>query len=110
MDKKLYRKRYAKFAELLRHERLCHGRRITQEELAKEMGYTQEQISRIDAGHRRLDVIELMEYCRAADIDFVGLVSRLPDYLQAYSLWPCATKDIVKDRKEAIDEILRNVK
>ena len=85
MDKNLYRRRYAAFAELLPNERnnLCH---LTQEELAKKMGVTQEYISRIEAGHRRLDIIELAHYCHVTGINLSKFVVQLESVLYAYGI------------------------
>lgn len=110
MDKILYRKRYAKFAELLKIERKKQGLHLTQEELAKRLGLTQEQISRIEAGHRRIDIIELLEYCSVTGIDMHSFLVNLHHYLHAYSLWPYKNKKVVKDVKKAVEEICRNVK
>lgn len=84
MDKKLYRKRYEKFVDVLKVERTCC--RITQEELAKKLGVTQTYISKIERGDRRIDVIELMEYCKATGISLSILIQKIESRLYAERL------------------------
>ncbi len=75
MDKKIYRLRYKKFADLLKNERTC--RHVTQEEMASRLGLTQTQISKIEKGHRRIDIIELIEYCKVSGISLTKFVKNL---------------------------------
>lgn len=93
MDKILYRKRYAKFAELLKNERQAHGKMPTQKKLAEKLGFTQQQISQIESGERRVDIIELMEYCRLTGINIKDFVGQLYDFLFALQLSPNSLKD-----------------
>ena len=75
MDKKIYRLRYKKFADLLKHERTCLH--VTQEEMAAGLGLTQTQVSQIEKGHRKIDIIELIEYCKVSGIPFTEFVNKL---------------------------------
>ena len=93
MDKILYRRRYAKFAELLKNERQVHCAVINQKELAKKLGVTQQQISQIESGQRRIDIIELMEYCRLTGINLSKFVDQLNSFLYALELSPHSLKD-----------------
>lgn len=67
-------------------ERLASIRRemrLTQEALALRLtGFTQPDVSKVEAGQRRLDVVELLDWVRALDYEFdqflqeVGLIDR----------------------------------
>lgn len=50
---------------------ICHRRsmRITQAEVAKLMGTDQSQISKLERGERRLDIIDYARYCRAIGLE-----------------------------------------
>ena len=63
MDKELYKKRWKVFREVLKIERKHN--RISQKRLALLLGIEQSYVSKTEIGDRRLDVIELMEYCDA---------------------------------------------
>lgn len=60
--KSIYTKDYAVFVETLRAIRLERG--VSQVDLAKGLGVTQSFISKCERGERRLDIIELRNWCR----------------------------------------------
>ncbi len=43
--------------------------KITQWELARRMGTDQSQISKLERGERRLDIVDYVRYCRAIKLD-----------------------------------------
>ena len=66
---------YQTFIELLRETRKKAG--VTQAELAERLGNRQVFVSKLERAERRMDVIDLFEYCEAADIDVVEFVRQL---------------------------------
>ena len=66
---------YKIFLELLKHQRL--EKDISQLELSKRLGKTQQYVSRCEVGERRLDLIELSEWCDAIGVDALALYSSL---------------------------------
>lgn len=63
MDRKLNKRRRKYIGILLQRER--KSLRIDQEEIAQMLDVRQEQISKIESGERRIDVVELIVYCEA---------------------------------------------
>ena len=82
MDKERYENEYRNFLALLREAR--HFRKMTQSELAAKLGWTQAEVSKVETGARRLDVVELMFWLEALDDDLPGFVEVLcllpPDF------------------------------
>ncbi|MBL8300278.1 MAG: helix-turn-helix transcriptional regulator [Rhodanobacteraceae bacterium] len=66
---------YLAFLELLRESRKATG--VTQVELAERLGNRQVFVSKIERGDRRLDVVDLIEYCNASGIDVVKFIKQL---------------------------------
>jgi transcriptional regulator with XRE-family HTH domain len=75
MQKTLISKNYALFLEFLRKARTDVG--LSQEQLAEKLGETQSFVSKCERGERRLDVIELREWCEALDIKFPSFIANL---------------------------------
>ena len=75
MQKSLHTPGYRKFRELLRAARDDAG--MTQEQLAKKLGEGQDFVSKCERGVRRLDVVELRQWCRALGIPFTSFVEQL---------------------------------
>lgn len=65
MQKTISSQAYAHFLKCLRETRESAG--LTQEDLAERLGETQSFISKCERGERRMDVIELREFCLAMD-------------------------------------------
>lgn len=84
MDKELYLNRWKIFREVLKMER--KKRNVSQESLAKMLGIKQSYISKTEIGDRRLDVIELLEYCDAMGITLTDFVFRMEGRLLADGL------------------------
>jgi transcriptional regulator with XRE-family HTH domain len=62
MTKSVFTGRYARFLELLRKAREEAG--LTQIEVARALGRPQSFVSKCESGERRVDVIELIDFCR----------------------------------------------
>jgi transcriptional regulator with XRE-family HTH domain len=73
--------RYQCFLELLREARQAAG--VTQSQLAERIGNRQVFVSKLERGERRMDVVDLVEYCEAAGIDVVRFFERLKQILDA---------------------------
>lgn len=73
MAKTLYQRENELFREHLRGAR--EAAELTQADLAKAIGRTQVFVSHIERGVRRLDVVELLEICRAMDLDFTSFIA-----------------------------------
>lgn len=61
--------------EALRRMRRDAG--LTQIELAQRLKTSQSVVSKVERGERRLDVLELRQWCTAADTDFAEWVAKL---------------------------------
>jgi transcriptional regulator with XRE-family HTH domain len=77
MDKTQHTLRYARLLAALRRTRLEAG--LTQIDVARRLDVYASYVSKIESGERRLDVIELAEFCRVygtglkAFLDAAGL-------------------------------------
>ena len=91
MNKELYNKRWKLFREVLKIERKHH--KISQKRLAMTMGIEQSYVSKTEIGDRRLDVIELMEYCDAMGLTLTEFVFRMEGRLLAGGLMSPARKE-----------------
>jgi transcriptional regulator with XRE-family HTH domain len=49
---------------------------LTQSELATRLEVTQSRVSKVEQGERRLDLVELQEWCSALGISLVSFVRR----------------------------------
>lgn len=86
MNKKTRKYRRRELGFLLQRERKCQH--ITQEEMAQILGVTQERISEIESGDRRLDVMELMEYSEALNLAPTALAGKIETYFFSMGLLP----------------------
>lgn len=75
MPKSVFTKRYKIFRDELEKARLAAG--LSQEQLAKRVGWDQTYVSKIERGVRRVDVIELIAICDAIGIDAAAFVRGL---------------------------------
>jgi len=73
-SKSIHKPEYQELLELLVGMRNKAG--LKQAELAGLLGRTQSYVSDIERGTRRLDLLQLREYCHACDHDFVAFVRR----------------------------------
>jgi transcriptional regulator with XRE-family HTH domain len=67
------------FLEMLRSRR--EELQLRQRDLANKLGRGQAIVSKVEAGTRRLDVIELRTWLRALDVDFVAFIEELEQRL-----------------------------
>lgn len=74
MGKSLYRTENIELAALLRELREATG--LVQTALGERMGRNQTYVSNVELGIRRLDLVELRDYCAALDIDLRDLIAR----------------------------------
>ncbi|MGF6289650.1 helix-turn-helix domain-containing protein [Paraburkholderia youngii] len=75
MEKTIYSGQYALFIKLLRAAREDAG--LTQEEVAARLKATQTFVSKCERGERRLDIIELRNWCKALGIPAAQFVAEL---------------------------------
>lgn len=74
MAKTLYRTENLELAALLRQLREEAG--LVQTGLADRLGRNQTFVSNVELGIRRLDLVELRDYCQSLDISLVKLIER----------------------------------
>ena len=79
MEKSIYTRQYGVFLTLLREAREDAG--LTQQDLAAKLDTTQSQVSKCERGERRLDVIELREWCAALGVKTPKFVAKLDETL-----------------------------
>ena len=72
MEKSLHRKEYKILLKLLYEQRMKTG--LKQEELARKLGVHQSFISKIENGDRRIDLVELQDFCEALGTDLLAFV------------------------------------
>lgn len=65
--KSIHSKEQLALRKILKEKRLSLG--LSQRELAKKIGVVYSLISKIETGDRRLDFLEMIDYCRKLDID-----------------------------------------
>ena len=75
MEKSIYSARYRVFLKVLKNARQSAG--LTQIELARKIGETQTFVSKCERGERRIDVIELHTFCRAAGMSLKQFIAAL---------------------------------
>lgn len=75
MPKTIHRDEYHRVRTLLRDARVRSGFR--QADLAAELGRLQSFVSDVERGTRRIDVIELRDWCRALGTDLVDFCEAL---------------------------------
>jgi len=72
--KSIHKPEYQALLELLRDIRNKAG--LTQADLSAELGRPQSYVSDVERGVRRLDLLQLREYCRACGKDLTSFVKR----------------------------------
>ncbi|MCT9811354.1 helix-turn-helix domain-containing protein [Acidovorax sp. Be4] len=75
MEKSLHSNEYMTFVSVLRQVRQDLG--VTQEGLAMTLEATQTFVSKCERGERRLDVIELRQWCAALGIELEDFAKQL---------------------------------
>ena len=74
MPRTIYSDDHELLVSLLREYRL--RRKLTQAELSERMNRPQSFVSKVESGQRRLDVVELRQWCDALGVDLVALVRK----------------------------------
>lgn len=75
------------------------GARVTQKEMALRLGVTQSYLSKIERGDRGINLLELMDYCKASGVSLTEFSARLE--------WKLALEyDRNKERQNLMTEIL----
>ena len=75
MQKSITSRNYALFIEHLRKAREQAG--ITQEDMAARLGETQSFVSKCERGERRMDIVELREFCKVIGVTLERFVKQL---------------------------------
>ena len=91
MNGEKYIDRCKYFREVLKKERKNH--KITQKRLAKMLDVEQSFISKTEIGERRLDVIELLEYCDTMGVLLTDFVFRMEGRLLTEGLMSAERKE-----------------
>ena len=75
MRKSIFTKQYDAFVSVLTHARRKAG--VTQADLARRLRMTQSAVSKCERGERRIDVIELRQWCAAIGRPLPDFISEL---------------------------------
>lgn len=73
----IYRPEYQQMLALLRAAREQAG--LTQYDLAKRLGRSQSYVGKCELGERRLDVVQLRDFCAALGVPFLDFVRRFEE-------------------------------
>ena len=76
----VYRKEYQILLVHLRQAR--KDAHLTQKAVGDRLGRTQGYVNKIETGERRLDVVQLRDFCAAVGIDFVEFIQRYNDVVK----------------------------
>lgn len=71
----IHRSKYKQIIRLLVQRRKEQG--VTQNQLARNMHLRQGIISKIETCERRMDLLELINYCRGVNISFIDFVAEV---------------------------------
>jgi transcriptional regulator with XRE-family HTH domain len=100
MKNKLYKERRKHIGRLLQHERNCLH--LDQEDIARMFGVRQELISKIEVGSRKIDILELIDFCKALGLSLTEFSWKIETYLSALSLLPLPKTNLL-DKKIKVD-------
>jgi len=103
MLKSLYSRHNDVFLTMLRSRRV--SLQLRPRDLAKRLGRRQAIVSKVEAGSRRLDVIELWTWLRALEVDLVDFVSELKLHLENHSVLDAA---LVASRTRSCPDCVRD--
>lgn len=79
LRKSIYTAEYKLMLDALRQLRETAG--VTQAELASRLGITQSALSKWERGERRMDIIEVRNFCMALEIDFLAFITDIERHL-----------------------------
>lgn len=74
--KRVFTRRYRAFAQLLKRARQAAG--LTQKDMAQRFQTEQTTVSKIERGHRRLDALEFVDWCRIVRADPCRILRQVP--------------------------------
>lgn len=77
----VYRAEYQILLAQLRDARKSAG--LTQTEVAKRLGKTQGYVNKIETGERRMDLVQLLDFCGALGVDFLEFIRSYYNALKA---------------------------
>ena len=97
MEKKLYNRRRKYVGILLQRERKCLH--FDQEDIAKKLGIRQELISKIEVGTRRIDIIELIDYCEVLNLTLADFAWKIETFLFSEGLLPRPKTHLTETRE-----------
>lgn len=100
MSDALNNKRWEQIGFLLQHERNCQ--KLGQDVFARKMDTRQESISRIEAGTRRIDILELIEYAKVLGFSITEIAWKIETYLSALRLLPLPKMNVL-DKKIRVE-------
>lgn len=100
MSKELYNKRRRQIGFLLQHERKCQH--LGQEVVAWKMDVRQEDISKIESGTRRIDILELIDYAEVLGLSITEVAWKIDTYLSALRLLPLPNRNVL-DKKIKVE-------
>lgn len=100
MSKELYNKRKKQIGFLLQHERKCQH--LEQEVVAQKMDVKQEDISKIESGTRRIDILELIDYAEVLGFSITEVAWKIDMYLSALRLLPLPNRNVL-DKKIKVE-------
>jgi transcriptional regulator with XRE-family HTH domain len=80
MLKSIGSRNYAHFLQALREARERAG--ISQEEVAARLGETQSFVSKCERGERRMDIVELREFCKAMGVTLEKFIKQFEQGLR----------------------------
>lgn len=100
MSEALKNKRWKQIGYLLQHERTC--KELGQEVFARKIDARQESISRMEAGTRRIDILELIEYAEVLGFSITQIAWKIETYLSALRLLPLPKMNVL-DKKIRVE-------
>lgn len=80
MQKSVFSRDYAVFLRHLREARRKAA--LTQVELGAKLRCTQSFVSKCERGERRIDVVELRQWCKALGVSFTAFAQQLDDAMK----------------------------
>ena len=93
MKSQLYKDRRKLIGSLLQHERKFL--KLEQNVIAHKMGVRQEDISKIESGTRRVDILELIEYAEALGFSITEIAWKIETYLTTLRLLPLQKRQVL---------------
>ncbi|MGF6636524.1 helix-turn-helix domain-containing protein [Paraburkholderia sp. MM6662-R1] len=82
MQKSIYSEHYGLLLATLRNARTAGG--LSQAQIAEKLGLTQSTVGKCERGERRLDVVELRNWCGAIGLTLYDLVREFEDAISRF--------------------------